>query len=73
MARSSSAYSNGSQFFIVYKDTALDASTGGYSVIGKVTSGLSTFVSEIADRGTADGSTDGAPKVATTITKVTVK
>ncbi|MES2170069.1 MAG: peptidylprolyl isomerase [Actinomycetota bacterium] len=73
MARSSSAYSNGSQFFIVYKDTTLDTSTGGYTVIGTVTSGLSTFVSTIADQGTADGSTDGAPKVTTTITKVTVK
>jgi peptidyl-prolyl cis-trans isomerase B (cyclophilin B) len=73
MARSDSAYSNGSQFFIVYKDTTLDSSTGGYSVIGKVTSGLSTFISKIADQGTADGSGDGAPKVATTITKVTVK
>jgi peptidyl-prolyl cis-trans isomerase B (cyclophilin B) len=73
MARSTSAYSNGSQFFIVYKDTTLDSSTGGYSIVGRVTSGLSTFISQIADQGTADGSTDGAPKVPTTITKMTVK
>ena len=73
MARSDSAYSNNSQFFITYKDTPLDGSTGGYTVFGKVTSGLSTFISEIADKGTADGSTDGKPKVPTTITKVTIK
>jgi peptidyl-prolyl cis-trans isomerase B (cyclophilin B) len=73
MARSQTAYSNGSQFFITYKDTPLDTSTGGYAVFGTVTSGLPEFISEIADAGTADGSADGAPKVATTITKVTVK
>jgi peptidyl-prolyl cis-trans isomerase B (cyclophilin B) len=73
MARSDSPYSNGSQFFITYKDTPLDTSTGGYTVFGKVTSGLSTFVKDIADAGTADGSSDGAPKIPTTITKVTVK
>ncbi len=73
MARSSSAYSNGSQFFVVYKATTLDSSTGGYSIFGHVTSGLDTFVSTIADAGTADGSSDGAPKIPTTITKVTVK
>lgn len=73
MARSDSAYSNGSQFFITYKDTTLDTSTGGYTVFGHVTSGLDEFISTIADKGTADGSADGAPKVPTSITKVTVK
>jgi peptidyl-prolyl cis-trans isomerase B (cyclophilin B) len=38
MARSSSPDSNGSQFFIVYKATSLPAP--GYSIIGKVVSGL---------------------------------
>jgi len=73
MARSDSAYSNGSQFFITYKDTPLDTSTGGYTVFGHVTRGLDEFISTIADKGTADGSADGPPKVATSITKVTVK
>ena len=73
MARSASAYSNGSQFFITYKDTPLDGSTGGYTVFGHVTSGLDTLISTITDKGTADGSTDGKPKVPTSITKVTVK
>jgi peptidyl-prolyl cis-trans isomerase B (cyclophilin B) len=73
MARGTSPYSNGSQFFVVYKDTTLDTSTGGYSVFGKITSGLDQLVSQIGDAGTADGSADGAPKVATTITKVSVE
>lgn len=75
MARQSgNAYSNGSQFFIVYGDTTIPADdAGGYTVIGKVTSGLDQLVSQIADAGTSDGSTDGAPKVATTITAATVK
>jgi peptidyl-prolyl cis-trans isomerase B (cyclophilin B) len=75
MARGSSAYSNGSQFFITYKDSSLPtaASGGGYTVFGKVTSGLDTFIAKIADAGTADKSSDGKPAVATTITKVTVQ
>ena len=73
MARSSSPYSNAAQFFITYKDTPLDTSTGGYTVFGHVTGGLDTFISKIADAGTADGSTDGQPKVTTSITAVTVK
>jgi peptidyl-prolyl cis-trans isomerase B (cyclophilin B) len=38
MARASSPDSNGSQFFIVYKETRLPAP--GYSIMGKVVSGL---------------------------------
>jgi peptidyl-prolyl cis-trans isomerase B (cyclophilin B) len=38
MARASSPDSNGSQFFIVYKDTSLPAP--GYTIMGKVVSGL---------------------------------
>ena len=35
------AYGNGTQFFIVYKDTVIPAdAAGGYTVVGKVTSGL---------------------------------
>lgn len=73
MARSASAYSASSQFFITYKDTKLDTSSGGYAIFGHITSGLPEFISAIADAGTKDGSTDGAPKVPTTITKLTVK
>lgn len=79
MARSADPYSQSSQFFITYADTTLDASTGGYTVFGKVTSGLDSFISEIAGAGVAGGSTatssptDGPPAVATKITNVTVK
>ena len=73
MARSDSAYSNGHQFFIVFKDTTLPSTTGGYSVIGSVTSGLDDLVSGIVAGGIADGAEDGAPVIPTTITSVTIK
>lgn len=79
MARGAAPFSQSTQFFITYADTTLDSSTGGYTVFGKVTSGLSSFVSAIADAGVApvSGSTttpsDGSPVVPTTITKVTVR
>jgi len=75
MARQSgNAYSNGSQFFIVYGDTTIPSdSAGGYTVVGEVTSGLDKLVSDVTSKGTSDGSQDGQPKVATTITGFTVK
>lgn len=63
------AYGNGTQFFIVYKDTRIPAdSAGGYTVVGKVTSGLET-VEAIAAAGIVPGGsgTDGAPVQAVTI------
>ena len=45
IARSTSPYSQSTQFFIVYGDTTLDGSTGGYTVVGKVTSGLELVTS----------------------------
>ncbi len=75
MARQSdNAYSNGSQFFIVYADTTITSDTaGGYTVIGQVTSGLDQLIASVVDADTADGSSDGAPLVPTTITSVTVQ
>lgn len=75
MARqSNNANSQGSQFFIVYKDTTIGSdSAGGYTVIGKVTSGLDTLISDVADKGTANGQSDGKPAVATKIDSFTVK
>jgi len=73
MARSDSAYSNGHQFFIVFKDTTLPTETGGYSIVGTVTSGLDDLVSGIVAGGIADGAEDGAPVIPTTITSVTIK
>ncbi|THG33036.1 peptidylprolyl isomerase [Naasia lichenicola] len=72
--QSDNAYSNGSQFFIVYADTTITSDTaGGYTVIGQVTSGLDQLIAAVTDAGTVDGSSDGAPLVPTTITSVTVQ
>jgi peptidyl-prolyl cis-trans isomerase B (cyclophilin B) len=66
--------SMGSQFFIVYEDTTIPSDeAGGYTVLGTVTSGLDELISGVVDAGTADGTEDGAPAVATTITSVTVQ
>lgn len=71
MARSADDGSSmGSQFFIVYKDSTIPAdSAGGYTMFGKVTSGLDV-ITAIADAGTADDSSDGAPKNDVIIQKV---
>jgi peptidyl-prolyl cis-trans isomerase B (cyclophilin B) len=72
--QSGNAYSNSSQFFVVYQDTTIPAdAAGGYTVIGHVTSGLDQLATAVTDAGTADGSTDGTPAVPTTITSVTVQ
>jgi peptidyl-prolyl cis-trans isomerase B (cyclophilin B) len=75
VARGSSTYSNGTQFFITYKDTTLPQTTGGYTLMGKVTSGLDV-VARIAAAGItpgASGATDGAPKSKVTIDSLTLK
>ena len=72
VARGSDTYSNGTQFFIVYKDTVLPQDTGGYTIMGKVTSGLDV-VQKIADAGITGGGTDGAPVTPVTIDSFTLK
>ena len=69
------AYGNGKQFFVVYKDTVIPAdSAGGYTVVGKVTSGLEA-VTNIAAAGITPGSsaTDGTPVQPVTIDSVSLK
>jgi peptidyl-prolyl cis-trans isomerase B (cyclophilin B) len=78
MARSSdNAYSQGSQFFIVWgKSTIPSDSAGGYTVIGKITSGLDKLDTDVTSKGVAAGQdpqSGGTPKVTPTITSVTVK
>jgi peptidyl-prolyl cis-trans isomerase B (cyclophilin B) len=79
MARGADQYSHGSQFFIVYDDTTLPGDTGGYTVIGKVTSGLDALRAGVIDAGTTDANADGAPDgdgapvVPTTITAFTIE
>ncbi|WP_423924160.1 peptidylprolyl isomerase [Frigoribacterium sp. 2-23] len=70
MARGQDPNSQSTQFFITYGDTYLDASTGGYTVVGTVTSGLDQLTANITDKGLTPGNseTDGAPVVPTTIT-----
>ena len=60
---------NGSQFFFVYADTTLSPA---YTEWGKVTKGLDILKS-IAIQGTANGSSDGAPKQSVAIESVSVK
>jgi peptidyl-prolyl cis-trans isomerase B (cyclophilin B) len=69
MARTSDPNSNGSQFFIVYKETSLPDPTG-YTVFGRVTKGLD-IVTQVAAAG-ANPTGDGKPKKKITIESVTV-
>jgi len=71
MARATDPRSNGSQFFIVYKDTALPTAGGGYSIFGRVTAGLDV-VTRVAAKGAAGGSGDGAPNSKVSILSVAV-
>jgi peptidyl-prolyl cis-trans isomerase B (cyclophilin B) len=73
MARmQNNAYSMGSQFFIVYGDTALpEDNVGGYTVVGKVTQGLD-LIKTLAALGTQNGTEDGAPMEAVMIKKITI-
>ena len=75
MARSTSQYSQSTQFFITYASSTLPTDGGGYTVFGHVTSGLDSFISEIASKGvaaTSNSPDDGPPADTTTITAVTV-
>jgi peptidyl-prolyl cis-trans isomerase B (cyclophilin B) len=66
-------YSMGSQFFIVYGSSQiLSDAAGGYTVFGKITSGLDA-VKAIAEAGTADGSSDGAPINAVSLSGISVE
>lgn len=75
MARGSgNPYSMGSQFFIVYGDSTIPAdSAGGYTIVGRVTSGLASLVEKVADAGVQGGGEDGRPVVTATITAFSVK
>jgi len=62
---------NGSQFFVVYGDTPLDAN---FTVFGQIDDDSVKVVQKVADAGTdnANGPGDGHPKTAVDITSVTV-
>jgi peptidyl-prolyl cis-trans isomerase B (cyclophilin B) len=71
MANTGQPNSNGSQFFIVYKNSTLAAS---YTPFGTVVKGLG-IVQNVAKAGTdnANGAGDGHPKEKVTIESVTIK
>jgi peptidyl-prolyl cis-trans isomerase B (cyclophilin B) len=70
MARAQSKDSNGSQFFLVYKNSPLPAS---YTPFGTITSGLSVLQA-VAKAGTdnSNGAGDGHPKEKVQIESVTI-
>lgn len=71
--RGNDANSMGSQFFIVYRDTTLGQDTaGGYTVFGKVTSGMSV-IDGIASQGVQGGTADGTPVAKATLGAISVK
>lgn len=74
MARSGNDGSSmGSQFFIVYADSTIPADgAGGYSVIGRVTSGLDQLNADVTSKGTTKG-TDGPPAIPVSITAFTLQ
>jgi peptidyl-prolyl cis-trans isomerase B (cyclophilin B) len=67
-------FSQGRQFFIVFQDAVLPTdSAGGYTIIGRVTSGLDSLVEQIASAGIVDGLQDGTPVIPTAITGLTIQ
>jgi peptidyl-prolyl cis-trans isomerase B (cyclophilin B) len=62
------AGTNGSQFFLVYRNSTLPAN---YTPFGKIVSGLG-IIQNVAKAGTANGTGDGHPKQKVTIESVTI-
>ncbi len=59
--------SMGSQFFLVYEDSTIPSdAAGGYTVFGRITSGLDV-VQAVADAGVSGGASDGSPATPVTI------
>jgi peptidyl-prolyl cis-trans isomerase B (cyclophilin B) len=74
MARTSDPNSNGSQFFLVFKDSKLPTDGGGYSIFGTVKTGLDVLT-KVAASGAAEADATGntPPNTPINITSVTVK
>jgi peptidyl-prolyl cis-trans isomerase B (cyclophilin B) len=71
MARATDPDTNGSQFFLVYKNSPLPAS---YTPFGTIVSGLN-IIQNVAKAGSdnSNGSGDGHPKEKVEIESVTIK
>jgi peptidyl-prolyl cis-trans isomerase B (cyclophilin B) len=66
--------SMGSQFFIVYDESTIPSdAAGGYTIMGRVTSGLDVLLADIIAAGAENGDPDGPPAVPTTITGITIQ
>jgi peptidyl-prolyl cis-trans isomerase B (cyclophilin B) len=66
--------SMGSQFFIVYEESLIPSdNVGGYTVFGRVVSGLDELVQSVIDPGVEDGRTDGRPVANATISSITIR
>jgi len=71
--RGGDANSMGSQFFLVYADSTIPSdNAGGYTVFGRITSGLD-ILEAVASEGVADGSGDGRPAINVVIEGVEVR
>lgn len=65
--------SMGSQFFIVYQDSRIPSdAAGGYTVFGKVTSGLD-LLDPVISSGVQGGATDGPPVVETKLSSIELR
>lgn len=75
VARAASTDSHGTQFFLVYKDSIIPQDTGGYTIMGKLTSGLDVLESIAAQGAAKNGeeTQDGQPKTPVTIDSFTLK
>ncbi|MDR3152179.1 MAG: peptidylprolyl isomerase [Bifidobacteriaceae bacterium] len=73
MARSDSAFSNGSQFFIIYQDSNFPPGGGnaGYAVFAEITGGLDNIENFAKEQKPANG--DGKPSEVVKITGVDIK
>jgi len=67
-------FSMGHQFFIVTADSTIPSdAAGGYSVVGRVTSGLEALVADVTSKGAVDGAQDGQPVSPVQITAFTIE
>lgn len=66
--------SMGSQFFIVYEDSVIPSDqAGGYTVFGRVTSGLDELVTGVVEQGVVDDAGDGQPVAEARISRITIR
>ena len=71
VARGGTPDSHGTQFFITYKESRITQDGGGYTIMGKVTSGLDVLES-VAAGGIEADQQDGRPKTAVAIDSFTL-